>query len=161
MAKEKEGVFTKEEADATKAAETKTATRRASVAPEVSELPAGFTSVIPNRTEGYVQPREGLIVHGTLMGRHSKRGRFGGHYYQIKLARSVVAERKPEEGEGDDYILFEAQPGTIVSIDERAALEGLKEYEPERTEVFIKFLTKEKLDDGRTFWRTSVGVKVS
>ena len=130
------------------------ATRRKKAESTDSALPKGFHSLLPKRVEGYVRAKEGGMVQGTLLGRFDKKGRYSGAYYQIRLTVPCLCAQV-YNADSDSYVDAEMQTGQIVSVDERSALESLKDKKG--WEVCIVFIGKEELPDGGTYWRMEVG----
>ena len=101
------------------------------------------------RTYAYMQP--GFIFRGLLLGRFRRNDKPDAYYYQIRLTLATPA--KTREGE-----IVEAQPGTVLTIDERAALTSLQEVAEKDShyEVWIHLIEKVAIGGGNTFWKMDV-----
>lgn len=117
----------------------------------------GWTNARSERAGAYFRYEEGDWVKGVLIGRHSKPDNFNGglkYVYQIKTTAPCIAHVRNEAG-GYDFI--EVKTGTIVSIDEKKALEELRDLleEDANYEVFIR-ADEYKIMGGRRFWDMTV-----
>lgn len=130
-----------------------------------ASLPEGFIAVSALDIDGYFEPQEGAVVRGILIGRfeRTKPGPDGklGHYYQIRLSQMCTAAVEREKDENDEKIPATLMPGQILFMDERKAIEGLKEWADSGRdiEVFVSCGAKIKLDGGKTFWKMNCGAR--
>jgi hypothetical protein len=125
------------------------------------ELPAGYTEVVQTRM--WAVKEEGIIILGIPIGRIKKSSSMRADqeqwFYEFVLERPT----KVVTGSGDNETKFVAKVGDIICIDEFAAVANWRHLLPDDNgnghSVWLKFLGKEKLDQGRTMWKTSQGKK--
>ncbi len=131
-----------------------------------SEVPEGFTPITAERGElNFIRPAEGLIVRGELIGRFKRRRQDDDDkqqwYYQIRIDAGVRGTHYSGDRDAEpEEKLFE--PGTVVNVDERTALEVLKEHVEagRRVKVWIKYEERVPVKGtNRTFWQIAVAVK--
>lgn len=120
-------------------------------------LPEGFKSVRGVKSEAFYRPKPGTVVHGLLLGRYPKKGRFPGFYYQVRVFDAVECEVKIDGT--DEYDRQTVEPGTVVSVDEKGGLRSLEQYADGAHEVFISCGKKRPIGDGQTAWDFDVGIK--
>lgn len=128
-----------------------------------TEVPEGFTPITAERGDlCFIRPAEGLVVRGELIGRFKRRGQDDDTgpkwYYQIKIDAGVRGVRYAD-GESEET-LFE--PGTIVNVDERTALEVLHDHvgSGKRVKVWIKYGERVPVKGtNRTFWQIDVAIR--
>lgn len=130
---------------------------------DTEDLPEGFAPIDVSGDQAWFKPHEGAVIVGELVGRimRKKANRDGkkGWFYQIRLDNSPMAYKgSKKRGDREEVRL---DPGEVINVDERAALENLSQYvgTDKRYTVYIKYIEKIDLEDGNTFWRTTVGVK--
>lgn len=124
------------------------------------EAPEGFdVNVGRERGEGWVKKEEGNRVQGSLMGRHSFKAANGKtrHYYQLKLQESCICEIVIEEGDEEKRESKTLPAGSIVNVDESAALSDLAKFSAllERGgqyDVWFVYKAKESIGGGQSFW---------
>lgn len=117
------------------------------------------------RSQAYYRTEVGKWVLGILCGRFAKPGNRKGHIYQIRatvpqLAQVVVSERGAEKAEYEEQ---EVPVGTIISVDEKSALEGLRELSEDDKdwEIFIRADEKRKIvGTERSFWDMTVRKRI-
>lgn len=130
----------------------------------VNALPEGFENARPDIAGAYFRFAEGSTLQGILLGRFPKPGRGqAGFIYQVQATAPCKAYIRNPDADGDeDYVVEEVDTGTVVSIDEKASLKGLKTLceDDNHYEVFIRCLERKLLDGGRTFWDCAVGKRV-
>jgi hypothetical protein len=130
-------------------------------APEMShEMPAHFRRATSASDAPWHQPTPGHSFSGRLLGRFEmppEPGRKPRAYYQVRLATPADVAAKVEGS--NDYVPQIAKAGEVISVDERKALECLRDLaESEKDyDVWISVLGKKKLDGGHTFWQIDVG----
>lgn len=118
----------------------------------------GWADARPKRPEAFFRVEEGAFTQGVLKGRFAKPGNRKGYVYQLVTTVPCIAMVRDEEKstkEKTEYMEEEVPAGTLLSIDERKALESLKDLvdDPENEwEVYLKAIEKRKLDNGNTFW---------
>ena len=120
-------------------------------------LPEGYTSAKPDKADYYYRPTPGSVIEGLLLSRHEKKaGRFPGHYYHIRLSREVVATAKDEEG---DYHDTTATIGSVLSVDEKGALQGLSSVADGKHMVYLACGNKKSIGNEQTAWDFVVGYR--
>ena len=136
--------------------------------PVNANLPEGFDNAKPEIAGAYFRFVEGSILQGILLGRFEKPGHDADAFiYQVRATKPCMAFiRNPEAdentGDAEKYVTAEVPVGTIVSIDEKASLKGLKVLAMDDTvewEIFVRVNERVKLAGGKTFWDCVVGKK--
>ncbi len=130
---------------------------------KASRMPEGFVPVTAERGEQcYIRPAEGLIVRGDLLGRFKRRGQRDDDpkfFYQVKIDAAIPGIRYVD-GEASEETL---ESGTVVNVDEKTALEVLRDYAEsgKLVKVWIEYESKVNLksDPTHTFWQINVGVR--
>jgi len=114
----------------------------------------------PKQSGAYFRVEEGASIQGILEGRFPKPGNRKGFIYQIRTTAACVALVRVQDGE---YEPTDIEPGTIVSVDERSALEGLRDLVDgeDRWEVFIRADEKRKLANGNQFWDFTIRKRIA
>jgi hypothetical protein len=126
----------------------------------LTELPEGFRSVISARADGYFRVDEGAWIQGVIVGRYPKKDD-PGFYYQLRLTRPcLTVQKRDDDGQ---YYNTNAAVGELISIDERASMEGLAPAADDPNtiaEACVIFKRKVKIPNTkRTFWESKCGVK--
>lgn len=123
----------------------------------------GWVNARAEQSGAFFEVKKGASIQGILLGRYPKAGRRKGFFYQIKTTQPCEAKVRDEDG---GYTLEDVDVGTIVSIDERTALEGLAKLvdaadeDFNEWEVFIRAEEKRKLSSGNEFWDFTVRKRV-
>jgi hypothetical protein len=123
------------------------------------DLPEGF---FPINTGGgkqnWVKPAEGLIIVGELVGRFGRRQGSQGHFYQIRLENTAEAVTRDDDG---NTVTVRCGPGDIINIDEKTSMTDLAQYaaSSKKYRVYIKYVRKEDMANGQSFWRIKIGGK--
>lgn len=132
--------------------------RRAQSEDEFDNLPRQSESA---NISGWFTPRSDKplpqVVKGTIIDcrtRKNPRRSQNPRYLLIELAAPVVGLRIADDAEGVEDTL---EPGEVIGIDMRQALEKLAEH---RGKVKITFLEKLEVED-RTWWKTEVRANLS
>lgn len=112
--------------------------------------PPGYTSQSTLDFVGWFKPVKGLIMEGLLMERHP-RFEGAGHFYQVKLTKPCTVVTKDAE--------IEAKIGDIINVDERKAVETLRDLTGEKNSVIIQVIDKKTLKGGNSFWDMAVFAK--
>lgn len=119
----------------------------------------GWSDARPQQSGAYFRVVEGASIQGILEGRFPKPGNRKGFIYQIRTTKPCKALVRVQEGE---YEETDIEVGTIVSIDERTALEGLRELldGEDKYELFIRADEKRKLSNGNNFWDFTIRKRI-
>lgn len=125
------------------------------------ELPDGYTEVIQTRM--WAVKEEGAILMGIPIGRIKKapnaRDDKEQWFYEFLLERPA----KVVTGGGGNEEKMVAKVGDIICVDEFAAVANWRHLLPDDGgsghSVWLKFISKEKLDHGRNMWKTAQGKK--
>ena len=126
-----------------------------------ANIPEGFISAQPEVSGAYFRYAEGATIQGILKGRFPKPGNRPGYIYQVRVNKPCVCTVRVGDKEYEEQ---EVLPNTLVSIDEKASIEGLSELCDDADnvwEIFVKVVEKQSLSGGRSFWKCYVGKKVS
>lgn len=127
-------------------------------APSVEDLPEGFHAV--NTGGGkqlWCKPEPGRVIIGELLGRFERRSGKRGFFYQLKLENHVTVNTTDEEG--NKLTDVDAGPDDVINVDEKTSMEDLARYATsgKRWRLWIKYVAKETLKSGNSFWRVRVG----
>lgn len=124
------------------------------------EMPAGYDSVNPiDGQPWWLKVGKGVEVYAKLLGRYPRKGKNAkGYFYQCELETEALCVR----GSGDDAEEEIREAGTIINMDERSALEGLRPLVADSNlySIYLKWLEKISLPGGNSFWKVSLGSKV-
>ncbi len=125
------------------------------------QAPEGFDiNIGRERGEGWVHKEKGNTVQGELLGRFSfKDGRTGKQrsYNQIKLHEPCKISVTVEEGDEEITSVTEAKPGSLVNVDESAALTDVSKLidgieRGGKALVWFQYKEKESIGGGQSFW---------
>jgi hypothetical protein len=126
---------------------------------EGTGVPEGFTPVSTMGSGSWFKPESGGTVWGELLARHRRKKSLNDKeawFYQIMLEKPCVAQRKVE----DESVEVNLQPGEIINVDERSALEelALLMESGKRWRVYIHPINKVPIaGTAQTVWRFAVG----
>lgn len=125
------------------------------------DMPEGFKEVTQTRL--WVVKEEGAILQGVILQRVQRKDQTKetgySYYYELRLARECKTTTADEE-DGKKKIEVIASAGQIVCIDEFAANGNWQHQIPvagKATEVWMKFIRKDKLDGLKTMWKVKQG----
>ncbi len=123
-------------------------------------IPEGFIPVNAAGGGAWFQPDLGEAVLGELLGRFRKKKSLSkdkeAWFYQIMLEKPCPAKKKVD----DESVEVNLEPGDLINIDERAALEDLASLPDsgKRWRLFIQPLDKVPIPGtAQTVWRFNVG----
>ena len=126
-----------------------------------NDLPEGFKPSSVQGPQSWFQYEGGATLQGRLLGRIQRRNQ-DGSFYQVKVTAECNAKVSfKEERDGESKIVPVAI-GDVICVDEKSAI---AHWAPLCTdggeyEVYMKVISKDKIDGGRTFWNIKPGVKV-
>ena len=128
--------------------------------PTGGQLPEGFRSVVSVQSDAYFAIDEGAEIRGILLGRHARKDKPNQFYLQVRLTATCFSVQKKDDDGG--YYNTQANPGEIVSIDEKAAMSGLREAfdsPGEQYECFVRFIERVPISGGQSYWRADCGLR--
>jgi hypothetical protein len=123
-------------------------------------VPEGF-AVLGAEQAPFLIKAPGVVVVGELLGLHERKKqasnmRGSNFFYQIRLEQPVmgVVGSKKKNTQKRVRVGPNEPAGDVISIDEFEALKDLQQLivENHRYRVWIRFLRKDNLDNGNTFW---------
>ena len=115
----------------------------------------GWTDTRAERSGAFYDVESKEKLKGVLLGRYPKSGHRKGFFYQVRT--TAICKAKVKIGH-KEYEEEEIEIGTIVSIDERAALKDWRklitdsEENGTEYEVMAQATEKRQLDSGNWFW---------
>ena len=115
-------------------------------------IPEGYENAQAERSSFWYSPDMRSPLEGLLLGRFP-RTKGNGYYYQIRAVKSCDVVQSIE-GESVEAV---ANPGQIVNVDERKALECFQACLDVPHMVFVQSEEKITLDNGQSFWRFRLG----
>ncbi len=125
-----------------------------------TSIPEGFTPVNSARGDGWYKPETGEAVFGELLGRFKKRKSLNNQeawYYQVLLEKPVAGCSTKVD---DETVEVDLEPGQVVNLDERSALEELSVLTEsgKRWRVYARAVAKRPIPGtAQTFWEFAVG----
>lgn len=135
--------------------------------PLENQLPSnldGWDDVAAQKGDGWARPEKGAWIQGRLTGRFEMRARNDSGkrraFYQVKVARFSPG-LKMMVGKGENAETIDVTAGCRLNVNETTALEDLSPIATSDGvfDVFIRWLQKEDLGGGSTFWRMEVKKK--
>jgi len=123
----------------------------------------GWADARPQQSKAFFRVYKGATAQGVLKGRFPKPGNRKGFIYQLVTTVPCKATVLDEDASSPGNNVYrddvDIPVGTLLSIDERSALENLKEFceDPAHDyEIYIKANEKIKLANNNTFWDFTV-----
>lgn len=127
------------------------------------DMPEGYAEV--QQTRLWFSKAEGAILQGIILNRVQRKDATKqdgvSWFYEVRISRECMTTTADED-DGKKKVDFIAQPGQIVCIDEFAGNGNWKYQLPtskNATDVWMKFIRKDKLDGLKTMWKVKQGFK--
>lgn len=123
-------------------------------------VPEGFIPVNSQGGGAWFKPEDGETILGELLGRFKRKKSLNAEkeafFYQIMVEKPITAHKKVE----DESVEVTLQPGEIINMDERSAVEDLASLveSGKRWRVYVEPLDKVPVPGtAQTVWRFNVG----